>query len=58
MTTLTDKSSGDLGTYDVTEKFYNSGKDKVEYALKVYEQYFVKKERELNEYIIRGTLDA
>ena len=53
-----DKSSGDLGTYDVTEKFYNSGKDKVEYALKVYEQYFVKKERELNEYIIRGTLDA
>jgi len=53
-----DKSSGDLGTYDVTENFYNSGKDKVEYALKVYEQYFVKKERELNEYIIRGTLDA
>lgn len=53
-----DKSSGDLGIYDVTEKFYNSGKDKVEYALKVYQQYFVKKDKELNEYVIRGTLDA
>jgi hypothetical protein len=53
-----DKSSGDLGIYDVTENFYNSGKDKVEYALKVYEDYFVKKKRELNEYVIRGTIDA
>lgn len=53
-----DKSSGDLGIYDVTEKFYNSGKDKVEYALKIYQQYFVKKDKELNEYVIRGTLDA
>lgn len=53
-----DKSSGDLGIYDVTEKFYNSGKDKVEYGLKVYEDYFVKKNRELNEYVIRDTLDV
>lgn len=52
-----DKSSGDLGIYDVTERFYNSGKDKVEYALKVYEDYFVNKKRELNEYVIRGTID-
>lgn len=53
-----DKSSGDLGIYDATENFYNSGKDKVEYALKVYEQYFVNREKELNEYVIRDTLDV
>jgi len=51
-----DKSSGDLGYYDVSEEFYNSGKDKVEYALKIYETFFVKQEQELNEYIIKGTL--
>ena len=51
-----DKSSGDLGYYDVSEEFYNSGKEKVEYALRVYETYFVKQEQQLNEYIIKGTL--
>ncbi len=51
-----DKSTGDLGYYDVSEEFYNSGKDKVEYALKIYETFFVKQEQELNEYIIKGTL--
>ena len=51
-----DKSTGDLGHYNVSEEFYLSGKDKVEYGLKVFEQYFVKKKLELNEYIIKGTL--
>jgi hypothetical protein len=51
-----DKSTGDLGYYDVSKEFYNSGKEKVEYALKVYEKYFVKQEEQLNEYIIKGTL--
>jgi len=51
-----DKSTGDLGYYDVSKEFYNSGKDKVEYALKIYETYFVKQDQQLNEYIIKGTL--
>lgn len=52
-----DKGSGDLGIYDVSESFYNSGKEKLEYALRVYEKYFVNQEEELNSYIIRGTLE-
>jgi len=51
-----DKSTGDLGIYDVEESFYNSGKDKLEYGIKVFEQYFINKEFELNEYVVRDTL--
>jgi hypothetical protein len=53
-----DKSTGDLGIYDVTENFYNSGKEKLEYGLKIYEKYFIKEEEDLNSYVIKGTLDA
>lgn len=52
-----DKGTGDLGIYDVSESFYNSGKDKLEYAIKVYEKYFVKREEELNSYVVKGTLE-
>jgi len=52
-----DKSTGDLGIYDVTENFYQSGKDKLEYALKIYEKYFVRAEEDLNSYVIKGTLE-
>lgn len=51
-----DKSTGDLGIYDVEESFYNSGKEKLEYGIKVFEQYFINKEFELNEYVVRDTL--
>jgi len=51
-----DKSTGDLGIYDCEESFYNSGKDKLQYGLKVFEQYFINKEYELNEYVVRDTL--
>ena len=52
-----DKSTGDLGIYDVSESFYNSGKEKLLYAIRIFEQYFVNKEHELNEYVIRETLE-
>jgi hypothetical protein len=52
-----DKNTGDLGIYDVKESFYNSGKDKLEYALKVYKTYFVDQTEELNSYVIKGTLE-
>ena len=52
-----DKSTGDLGIYDVTENFYQSGKDKLEYALKIYEKYFVRAEEDLNTYVIRDIID-
>jgi len=51
-----DKSTGDLGYYNVSKEFYESGKAKLEYGLKIFETYFVKQEQELNEYIIQGTL--
>lgn len=52
-----DKSSGDLGIYDVEESFYQSGKEKLEYGLRIFEKYFVNMEEELNTYIIKGTLE-
>ena len=52
-----DKGTGDLGIYDVTETFYNSGRDKLDYALNIYEKYFVRREEELNTYVIKGTLE-
>jgi len=51
-----DKSSGDLGIYDCEESFYNSGKEKLEYGIRIFEKYFINKEEELNEYVIRETL--
>ena len=51
-----DKGTGDLGYYEVSKDFYESGKAKLEYGLKVFETYFVKQEQELNEYVIKGTL--
>lgn len=52
-----DKSSGDLGIYDVKESFYNSGKDKVEYGLRIFQKFFVDQSQEINEYVIKGTLE-
>ena len=52
-----DKSTGDLGIYDVTQSFFDSGKEKFEMGLKIYEKFFVKEEEELNSYVIKGTLD-
>ena len=52
-----DKSSGDLGIYDVEETFYESGKYKLEKGLEVFEKYFVNMEEDLNTYVIRDTLE-
>ena len=52
-----DKSSGDLGIYDVAESFYNSGKDKVEYGLRIFQKYFVEQSEKINEYVIQGILE-
>jgi len=51
-----DKNKGDLGMWDCAESFYLSGKEKLERAIKTFEEYFVRKESELNEYVLRGTL--
>ena len=51
-----DKKSGDLGIWDVEESFYNSGRDKVEYGLRIFQKYFVDRSEEINEYVITGTL--
>ena len=52
-----DKRTGDLGIWDCKESFYDSGKSKVTKAIKTFEEYFVNNESELNEYVLRGTLD-
>ena len=52
-----DKSSGDLGIYDVSESFYESGKDKLEYALRIFEKFFVDRTEEINEYVVTGILE-
>jgi hypothetical protein len=51
-----DKSTGDLGIYDVEQSFYDSGQEKFERGLEIYEKFFVKEEEELNSYIIKDTL--
>ena len=51
-----DKGSGDLGIYDCEESFYEAGKQKLEYGIRIFERYFINKEEELNEYVIRDTL--
>jgi hypothetical protein len=52
-----DKSTGDLGIYDVEETFYESGKSKLEYGLRIFEKYFVKMEEDINTYVIKDTLE-
>ncbi len=51
------KKTGDLGIWDCEESFYDSGKEKVMRAIKTFEEYFVNHESELNEYVLRGTLE-
>ena len=58
-----DKNSLDIGIYSVTEEFIESGREKVEHALDTYTNMFAGKtdgecESELNNYYIKGTLDA
>ena len=36
-----DKGSLDIGIYDVSEDFYNSGKDKVTKALETFKTFFI-----------------
>ena len=43
--------------WDCRESFYDSGKEKVMRAIKTFEEYFVNHESELNEYVLRGTLE-
>ena len=50
-----DKGSLDIGIYDVSEEFYNSGKDKVTKALETFETFFING-ADLDSYCIKGTL--
>lgn len=56
-----DKGSLDVGVYEVTEEFFESGRRKVEYGIKQYKEFFYQKnedeiESNINNYIIRGIL--
>ena len=50
-----DKGSLDIGIYDVSEDFYNLGKEKVLDALDIYETFFINGV-DLDSYCIKGTL--
>ena len=50
-----DKGSLDIGIYDVSEEFYNSGKEKVTKALETFETFFING-ADLDSYCIKGTL--
>lgn len=50
-----DKGSLDIGIYDVSEEFYNSGKDKVTKALETFETFFING-ADIDSYCIKGTL--
>ena len=50
-----DKGSLDIGIYDVSEEFYNSGKEKVTKAISIFETFFING-ADLDSYCIKGTL--
>ncbi len=50
-----DKSSCDIGIYDVSEEFYYQGKDKVKKALETFETFFING-ADIDSYCIKGTL--
>ena len=50
-----DKSSCDIGIYDVSEGFYKQGKDKVKKALETFETFFING-ADIDSYCIKGTL--
>ena len=50
-----DKSSTDIGIYDVSEEFYKRGEDKFNRAISRYRDFFVKGQ-DLDTYTIQGTL--
>ena len=50
-----DKGSLDIGIYDCSQEFYNSGKDKVTKALETFETFFING-ADLDSYCIKGTL--
>ena len=50
-----DKGSLDIGIYDCSEEFYNSGKEKVTTALETFETFFING-ADLDSYCIKGTL--
>ena len=51
-----DKSpTNEIGIFNVSENFYFSGEQKVEYAIKVYENY-IKNEFDLENYLVEDTL--
>ena len=50
-----DKGSLDIGIYDVSEEFYNSGKEKVTKALETFETFFING-ADIDSYCIKGTL--
>lgn len=51
-----DKGSLDIGVYDISERFYYQGEEKVAYGIEVYKDFFQDKEPQLDDYIIKGTL--
>ena len=50
-----DKGSLDIGIYDVSEEFYNLGKDKTMRAIETYEAFFING-ADLDTYCIKGIL--
>ena len=50
-----DKSSTDIGIYDVSEEFYKRGEAKFNRAISLYRDFFVRGE-DLDSYTIQGTL--
>lgn len=53
---VVDKSTRVIGHYDVTESFYESGKEKTHKAIDLYKKYFVNREEPVYQYLIKGKL--
>jgi hypothetical protein len=51
-----DKNTGQIGIYDCSDNFYQTGSDKVEKASEIYDLFFNNKDFDPNNYFINKTL--
>lgn len=53
---VVDKGSLDIGVWDCSEEFYQSGGQKVSLGIDTFDSYFLKQKGDINDYYIKGTL--
>ena len=51
-----EKGTGEIGIYDVSEESMQKAGHKLKKVCKIYEEYFIRKTKDPNEFVRRGTI--